>query len=91
MGTTLGMNSCTGVFPAVLAIMTMNTTSVDITSSTVVLISLICMLASLGVSGIPGTAFIAAGVVFSYFGLPWQMIALIISFFFSRFCHIFLS
>ena len=44
MGTTLGMNSYTG-FPAVLAIMTMNITSVDITSSTVVLISLICMLA----------------------------------------------
>lgn len=36
------------------------------------------MLASLGVSGILGTAFVAAGVVFSYFGLPWQMIALII-------------
>ncbi|MDE4988451.1 cation:dicarboxylate symporter family transporter, partial [Francisella tularensis] len=50
----------------------------DITFSTVVLISLICMLASLGVAGIPGTAFVAAGVVFSYFGLPLQLIALII-------------
>ncbi|WP_265658319.1 dicarboxylate/amino acid:cation symporter [Francisella philomiragia] len=78
MGTTLGMNGCAGVFPAVLAIMAMNATGVDITFSTVILISLICMLASLGVSGIPGTAFVAAGVVFSYFGLPWQMIALII-------------
>ncbi|QIW10382.1 dicarboxylate/amino acid:cation symporter [Francisella sp. LA112445] len=78
MGTTLGMNGCAGVFPAVLAIMAMNATGMDITFSTVLLISVICMLASLGVSGIPGTAFVAAGVVFSYFGLPWQMIALII-------------
>jgi L-cystine uptake protein TcyP (sodium:dicarboxylate symporter family) len=78
MGTTLGMNGCAGVFPAVLAIMAMNATGVDITFSTVVLISFICTLASLGVSGIPGTAFVAAGVVFSYFGLPWQLIALII-------------
>ncbi|MDE4974100.1 cation:dicarboxylate symporter family transporter, partial [Francisella tularensis] len=46
--------------------------------STVVLISLICMLDSLVVSVIPGTAFVAAGVVLSYFGLPWQLIALII-------------
>ncbi|API86986.1 dicarboxylate/amino acid:cation symporter [Francisella uliginis] len=78
MGTTLGMNGCAGVFPAVLAIMAMNATGMDITFSNVLLISVICMLASLGVSGIPGTAFVAAGVVFSYFGLPWQMIALII-------------
>ena len=78
MGTTLGMNGCAGVFPAVLAIMAMNATGMDITFSSVLLISVICMLASLGVSGIPGTAFVAAGVVFSYFGLPWQMIALII-------------
>lgn len=78
MGTTLGMNGCAGVFPAVLAIMAMNATGMDITFSTVLLISVICMLASLGVSGIPGTAFVAAGVVFSYFGLTWQMIALII-------------
>lgn len=39
MGTTLGMNGCAGVFPAVLAIMAMNATGVDITFSTVVLIS----------------------------------------------------
>ncbi|BCD90330.1 sodium:dicarboxylate symporter [Francisella halioticida] len=78
MGTTLGMNGCAGVFPAVLVIMAMNAAGTPITFSTILLISFICMIASLGVSGIPGTAFIAAGVVFSYFGLPWHMIALII-------------
>ncbi|MDE5033922.1 cation:dicarboxylase symporter family transporter, partial [Francisella tularensis subsp. holarctica] len=39
MGTTLGMNGCAGVFPAVLSIMAMNATGVDITFSTVVVIS----------------------------------------------------
>ena len=67
MDTTLVINGCAGVFPAVLAIMAMNATGVDITFSTVVLISLICMLASLGVSGIPGTAFVAAGCSFLLF------------------------
>ncbi len=78
MGTTLGMNGCAGIFPAILAIMVMQATSVEITVTSVIMISLICMLASIGVAGIPGTAFVAAGVVFSYFGLPWQFIAFVI-------------
>ncbi|MFT4693742.1 MAG: L-cystine uptake protein TcyP (sodium:dicarboxylate symporter family) [Francisella sp.] len=78
MGTTLGMNGCAGIFPAVLAIMAMQATGIDITITSVIMISIICMLASLGVAGIPGTAFVAAGVVFSYFGLPWQLIAFVI-------------
>ncbi len=78
MATTMGMNGCAGVFPAVLAVMAMHITGVDITFSSILMISVICMFASLGVSGIPGTAFVAAGVVFSYFGLPWELIALII-------------
>lgn len=75
---TMGMNGCAGIFPAILAIMAMHATGTDITFANIIMISLICMLASLGVAGIPGTAFVAAGVVFSYFGLPWQLIALII-------------
>lgn len=78
MGTTMGMNGCAGIFPAILAIMAMYASGSDITFANIMMISLICMLASLGVAGIPGTAFVAAGVVFSYFGLPWQLIALII-------------
>ncbi len=78
MGTTLGMNGCAGVFPAVLAIMAMQATCIDITITSVIIISIICMLASLGVAGIPSTAFVAAVVVFSYFGLPWQLIAFVI-------------
>ena len=78
MGTTMGMNACAGVFPAILAIMAMSATGMDITFMTVLTISLICMFASLGVSGIPGTAYVAAGVVFTYFNLPWEIIGLIL-------------
>jgi Na+/H+-dicarboxylate symporter len=56
----------------------MHATGIEITFTTVIMISLICMLASLGVAGILGTAFVPAGVVFSYFGLPWQLIAFVI-------------
>ncbi|QLE78724.1 dicarboxylate/amino acid:cation symporter [Francisella sp. Scap27] len=78
MGTTMGMNACAGVFPSILAIMAMAATGMDITFVTVISISLICMFASLGVSGIPGTAYVAAGVVFTYFNLPWEIIGLIL-------------
>ncbi|QEO57121.1 MULTISPECIES: dicarboxylate/amino acid:cation symporter [Francisella] len=78
MGTTMGMNGCAGVFPAILAIMAMSATGMDINFATILTISLICMFASLGVSGIPGTAYVAAGVVFTYFNLPWEIIGLIL-------------
>jgi L-cystine uptake protein TcyP (sodium:dicarboxylate symporter family) len=78
IATTMGMNACAGVFPSVLAIMAMQSMGIPITFSVVFTMAFICMLASLGVSGIPGTAYVAAGVVFSYFGLPWALIGLII-------------
>ena len=78
IATTLGMNACAGVFPAVLAIMAMQSMGIPITFTVVFTLAFICMLSSLGVSGIPGTAYVAAGVVFSYFGLPWELIGLII-------------
>jgi len=34
-------------------------------------------IASLGVSGIPGTAFVAAGVAFTLLGLPFSVILLV--------------
>ena len=74
LGTTMGMNACAGIFPAMFAIMAMSASGMDITFVTVISISLICMFASLGVSGIPGTAYVAAGVVFTYFNSPGRLL-----------------
>lgn len=77
MGATMGMNACAGIFPAMLVVMAMTILHQPITLGTVVMVMFINMLASLGVSGIPGTAFVAAGVSLTALGLPYAVIALV--------------
>lgn len=77
IGATIGMNACAGVYPAMLVIMTLAMLGQPITFQMILLIAGINMIASLGVSGIPGTAFVAAGVTFSTLGLPFGIIALV--------------
>jgi hypothetical protein len=77
MGATIGMNACAGIFPAMLVVVAMTILHHPITLSTVVMVMFINALASLGVSGIPGTAFVAAGVSLSALGLPYSVIGLV--------------
>jgi uncharacterized protein len=77
VGATIGMNACAGVYPAMLVVMTMTILGMPITWETVLFIAFINMIASLGVSGIPGTAFVAAGVTLSTMGLPYSIVALV--------------
>ena len=78
LGTTIGMNGCAGVFPAVIAIMIANMNGIAITP--VFLISLITVIAlgSFGMAGVPGTAYIAATVVLGGMGLPFAPVALVL-------------
>lgn len=77
LGTTIGMNGCAGVFPAVIAIMIANMNGIAITP--VFLISLITVIAlgSFGMAGVPGTAHIAATVVLGGMGLPFDPVAIV--------------
>ena len=77
LGTTIGMNGCAGVFPAVIAIMIANINGIAITP--VFLISLITVIAlgSFGMAGVPGTAYIAATVVLGGMGLPFDPVAIV--------------
>ena len=77
LGTTIGMNGCAGVFPAVIAIMIANMNGIAITP--VFLISLITVIAlgSFGMAGVPGTAYIAATVVLGGMGLPFDPVAIV--------------
>ena len=77
VGATIGMNACAGIYPAMLVVMTMTILHQPITWETVLIIGLINMMASLGVSGIPGTAFVAAGVALSTLGLPYGVVAIV--------------
>ena len=77
IGATIGMNACAGIYPAMLDVMTLTIMGEPITWQIILLVGAINMIASLGVSGIPGTAFIAAGVTFATLGLPFNIIALV--------------
>jgi len=77
VGATLGMNACAGIFPAMLVVMVMTIMHLPIHFNTVIAIMMINMVASLGISGIPGTAFVAATVSLSALGLPYAIIGLV--------------
>jgi uncharacterized protein len=77
IGATLGMNACAGVFPAMLVVMAMHITHQPITWPIVFMVMFANAIASLGISGIPGTAYIAAGVSLSFLGLPYGVVALV--------------
>lgn len=77
MGATIGMNACAGIFPAMLVAMALHITGQPVTPSIFLLVMVTNMLASLGVSGIPGTAFVAAGVTLTTLGLPYSVVGLV--------------
>ena len=77
LGATIGMNACAGVFPAMLVVMTMTIMHQPLTMHVILMVMLINAIASLGISGIPGTAFIAATVTLTSLNLPYAIIALV--------------
>ncbi len=77
MGATMGMNACAGVFPAMLVVMSMTILHMPITALLIFKVMLINAIASLGISGIPGTASIAAAVTLSTLGLPYSVIGIV--------------
>ncbi len=77
LGATMGMNACAGVFPAMLVVMSMTILHMPITLAVIFKVMLINAIASLGVSGIPGTASVAAAVTLSALGLPYSVIGLV--------------
>ena len=74
---TMGMNACAGIFPAVLVVMAMTILHQPITVGIVLLVMLVNAMASLGISGIPGTAFVAATVSLTTLGLPYAVVGLV--------------
>ena len=77
IGATIGMNACAGIFPAMLVVMTMTILQQPITMNLVCMVMFINAIASLGISGIPGTAYIAASITLTSLNLPYAVIALV--------------
>jgi L-cystine uptake protein TcyP (sodium:dicarboxylate symporter family) len=77
IGSTIGMNACAGVFPAMLVVMTLTLLHQSMTMHMAIMIMFINALASLGISGIPGTAYIAATITLASLNLPYAIVALV--------------
>lgn len=77
IGATIGMNGCAGIYPAMLVVMTLAMMQQPLTWQLTLMIALINAIASLGISGIPGTAYIAATVTLTSLNLPYAIVALV--------------
>ncbi|MGL5531016.1 MAG: cation:dicarboxylate symporter family transporter [Culicoidibacterales bacterium] len=69
LGTTMGMNGCAGIYPAVLAVMLARMTGTPMDAQFYVLLLIVITLGSIGIAGIPGTATVAASVTLNGVGL----------------------
>ena len=69
MGSTIGMNGCAGIFPAMLGVMLAYATGVDVNISFLVLLVTVVTIGSIGIAGVPGTATVAATVTLNGIGL----------------------
>jgi L-cystine uptake protein TcyP (sodium:dicarboxylate symporter family) len=77
IGATIGMNACAGVFPAMLVVMTLTVLHQPLTAQMMLMVMFINAIASLGISGIPGTAYIAATITLTSLNLPYAIVALV--------------
>lgn len=68
LGTTIGMNGCAGVFPAMLAILVGSAVGTPMTVSFYLLVVLVVTVGSIGIAGVPGTATVAATVTLNGLG-----------------------
>lgn len=69
LGTTIGMNGCAGVFPAMLGTIVAGAAGIDLNITFYALIVLVVTIGSIGIAGVPGTATVAATVTLNGLGL----------------------
>lgn len=69
LSTTVGMNGCAGVFPAMLGTLVASAAGVEINFAFYFLLVVVVTLGSIGIAGVPGTATVAATVTLNGIGL----------------------
>ncbi|NIZ18792.1 cation:dicarboxylate symporter family transporter [Entomospira culicis] len=79
LGGSIGQNGCAGLYPAMLAIMIMISSGMDITIGTIIQLILVVAISSFGVAGVGGGATFAALIVLSIMNLPVALVGVLIS------------
>ena len=79
LGSSMGMNACGGLYPAIVAVFVANVFNVDLTMYHYFLIVLTTIISSIGIAGVPGAATMSTTVVLSTAGLPVEGMAMVIA------------
>lgn len=77
LGANMGMNACSGIYPALVAIITAHAFNIDLTFTHYVTIVISSVIASIGIAGVPGIASVVATVVLSSLGFPLEGLLLV--------------
>ncbi|MBS5939670.1 dicarboxylate/amino acid:cation symporter [Clostridium sp.] len=79
LGSTIGMNACGGLYPAIVAVFVANVFNVDLSAYHYFLIILTTIISSIGIAGVPGAATMSTTVVLSTAGLPVEGMAMVMA------------
>ena len=69
LGTTIGMNGCAGVFPAMLGTLVASAVGLEMNIAFYLMVIVVVTIGSIGIAGVPGTATVAATVTLNGLGL----------------------
>lgn len=69
LATSIGMNGCAGVFPAMLAVIVAAATQTEMNLAFYLMVVVVVTVGSIGIAGVPGTATVAATVTLNGLGL----------------------
>ncbi|GAA0117557.1 dicarboxylate/amino acid:cation symporter [Clostridium senegalense] len=78
LGSTIGMNGCGGIYPAIVAIFVANVFGIDLTITHYGLLVVTTVISSIGIAGVPGAATMSTTVVLASLGLPIEGLAMVI-------------
>lgn len=78
LGSSVGMNGCGGVYPAMVAVFVANVFNINLTMTQYVLLVVTVMIGSIGIAGVPGAATMSTTLILTTLGLPVEGIAIII-------------
>ena len=79
LGSTIGMNACGGLYPAIVAVFVSNVVGTPLTGYQYLLIFITSIVSSIGIAGVPGAATMSTTVVLATLGLPIEGMAMVLA------------
>lgn len=77
LGANMGMAACTGIWPVLLAVFSINALGLEFTTFNYITLIVLTLVVGLGIAGVPGVATIAATAVLAGAGLPIEIIVVL--------------